>query len=180
MNSELRIGDAERDAVASALHEHFAQGRLDREELDERLSATLAAKTVGDLRQVARDLPASPDTVAPPFGAADEADRFGRPGPQWGGPYRDGSYWGGPRWHGRSWAEPHLGGPPWARHAAARRMAYGGRHPRFAPRAGVFLIALFAIAAVTRGWFLFPLFAVVWCAMAFAGIRHARRHRLSR
>src|SRR5690348_6779563 len=59
LNGELRIGDAERDAVAAALHEHYAQGRLDREELDERLSAALSAKTVGDLRQVTRDLPPS-------------------------------------------------------------------------------------------------------------------------
>ena len=29
MNSEqLRVGDAERDEVTTALHEHFAQGRL--------------------------------------------------------------------------------------------------------------------------------------------------------
>ncbi|MEW2359841.1 DUF1707 domain-containing protein [Spirillospora sp. NPDC029432] len=54
---EMRIGDAERDAVTTALHEHFAAGRLDREELDERLGATLAAKTHGDLRAIVRDLP---------------------------------------------------------------------------------------------------------------------------
>jgi hypothetical protein len=56
----LRIGHAERDAVAAALHEHFAQGRLTRDELDERLDTTLAAKTVGDLRQITADLPDSP------------------------------------------------------------------------------------------------------------------------
>ncbi|RAY11649.1 hypothetical protein DPM19_28910 [Actinomadura craniellae] len=54
---ELRIGDAERDAVASALHEHFGLGRLTAPELDERLEAALTAKTRGDLRQITRDLP---------------------------------------------------------------------------------------------------------------------------
>ncbi|MFI0349305.1 DUF1707 domain-containing protein [Actinomadura sp. 9N407] len=54
---EMRIGDAERDAVTSALHEHFAAGRLDREELDERLGTALAAKTQGALRTIVKDLP---------------------------------------------------------------------------------------------------------------------------
>lgn len=157
-SKDLRIGDAERDAVASALHEHFAQGRLDREELDERLATALSAKTAGDLREVTRDLPGGQDTLARLFSPATGAGLPDRP--QWGGHY----------WHG-----PHRGGPPWAWHPAAGRMAHRGRHPRFGPPAGVFLITLFAIAAVTRGWFLFPLFAVVWFSMAFAGIRHARR-----
>ncbi|GLZ04595.1 hypothetical protein Acsp03_20610 [Actinomadura sp. NBRC 104412] len=56
---DMRIGDAERDAVTSALHEHFAAGRLDREELDERLDATLASKTQGDLKAIVQDLPGS-------------------------------------------------------------------------------------------------------------------------
>jgi Flp pilus assembly protein TadB len=53
----LRVGDAERDEMTEALHEHFAKGRLTAEELDERLSATLAARTVADLRAVDADLP---------------------------------------------------------------------------------------------------------------------------
>ncbi len=61
----LRVGDAERDEVTSALHEHFAQGRLDREELDERLTATLSARTAGDLREVVRDLPGTATPVRP-------------------------------------------------------------------------------------------------------------------
>ncbi|GAA1596461.1 hypothetical protein GCM10009678_93030 [Actinomadura kijaniata] len=56
-SDELRVGDAERDAVAVALHDHFAAGRLTREELDERLDVALAARTRGDLRGVVRDLP---------------------------------------------------------------------------------------------------------------------------
>jgi hypothetical protein len=58
MNTEqLRVGDAERDEVTTALHDHFVQGRLTQDELDERVTATLSARTVGDLRKVTRDLP---------------------------------------------------------------------------------------------------------------------------
>lgn len=62
----LRIGDAERDKMTESLHEHFAQGRLTAEELDERLSAALAAKTVGELRSIDRDLP-QPAPPAPAY-----------------------------------------------------------------------------------------------------------------
>ena len=41
----LRIGDAERDAAAAQLREHFVAGRLTLDELDERLGAAFMAKT---------------------------------------------------------------------------------------------------------------------------------------
>ncbi len=53
----MRAGDADRDAAAAALSEHFAQGRLTLDELSARLDATLAATTHGELSQAARDLP---------------------------------------------------------------------------------------------------------------------------
>jgi len=53
----LRIGDAERDAAAADLGEHYAAGRLTLEELHERLAATFAAKTYGQLTQIMADLP---------------------------------------------------------------------------------------------------------------------------
>lgn len=53
----VRAGDADRDAAAAALGEHFAQGRLTLDELDARLDATLTATTHGELSQAARDLP---------------------------------------------------------------------------------------------------------------------------
>ncbi|MCK2217518.1 DUF1707 domain-containing protein [Actinomadura sp. ATCC 31491] len=56
-HNDLRIGDAEREQTMEALREHFAQGRLTREELDERLDHALAAKTGRDLAQVTADLP---------------------------------------------------------------------------------------------------------------------------
>ena len=55
----LRIGDAERDAAASDLGEHYAAGRLTLDELHERLEAVFAAKTFGQLASVLADLPAA-------------------------------------------------------------------------------------------------------------------------
>jgi DNA-binding MarR family transcriptional regulator len=54
----VRVGDADRDAAAAALGEHFAQGRLTLDELDARLDATLTAATHGELSLAAWDLPA--------------------------------------------------------------------------------------------------------------------------
>jgi hypothetical protein len=54
---ELRIGDAERDAAAADLGEHYAAGRLTVDELNERLDAVFAAKTFGELAHVLLDLP---------------------------------------------------------------------------------------------------------------------------
>src|SRR5690242_16701772 len=53
----VRVGDADRDAVATQLREHFADGRLTLEELNERLDQAFAAKTKADLNTVMRDLP---------------------------------------------------------------------------------------------------------------------------
>jgi DNA-binding MarR family transcriptional regulator len=53
----VRAGDADRDAAAAALGEHFAQGRLTLDELSVRLDATLTATTHGELSQAAQDLP---------------------------------------------------------------------------------------------------------------------------
>ena len=53
----LRIGDAERDAAAADLGEHYAAGRLTLDELHERLDAVLAAKTFGQITRIMADLP---------------------------------------------------------------------------------------------------------------------------
>jgi DNA-binding MarR family transcriptional regulator len=58
----VRVGDADRDAAAAALAEHFAQGRLTLEELDTRLGAVLAATTHGEISRATWDLP---DVTAP-------------------------------------------------------------------------------------------------------------------
>lgn len=52
-----RIGDAERDRAVGFLQEHMAQGRLDHDEFDERLSRALRARTEADLHPLFDDLP---------------------------------------------------------------------------------------------------------------------------
>jgi hypothetical protein len=59
-NLDLRVSDAERDAVASELGQHFQDGRLDKAEFDERLTAAMAARTERDLDEVLTDLPQAP------------------------------------------------------------------------------------------------------------------------
>ncbi len=57
--SERRASDNDRDAVVEALRGHHAAGRLNTEELDERLHAALAARTVPELKVQLVDLPAT-------------------------------------------------------------------------------------------------------------------------
>ncbi|HEY1916184.1 MAG TPA: DUF1707 domain-containing protein [Streptosporangiaceae bacterium] len=57
MNDRIRISDADREQMAARLREHYAQGRLSTDELEERITATFSAKTYGDLRHVMADLP---------------------------------------------------------------------------------------------------------------------------
>jgi hypothetical protein len=53
-----RVSDQEREQVADVLREAAAQGRIDFEELDERLAATFAARSYAELVPVTADLPA--------------------------------------------------------------------------------------------------------------------------
>jgi Domain of unknown function (DUF1707) len=54
---EPRIGDAERDVAIKALGEHYAAGRLTKEEYDERADVALRARFDSDLRHLFLDLP---------------------------------------------------------------------------------------------------------------------------
>lgn len=54
---DVRISDADRDAVARELSEHFGAGRLDASEFEERTKLALGARTSGDLGGVLTDLP---------------------------------------------------------------------------------------------------------------------------
>ena len=56
--AQLRISDAERHQVAEILREAAGEGRLDLDELDQRLEATYAARTYADLVPITLDLPA--------------------------------------------------------------------------------------------------------------------------
>ncbi|MEO5854304.1 MAG: DUF1707 domain-containing protein [Nocardioides sp.] len=54
---QLRLSDAERETAASALGEHYAQGRLDVEEHHERHERIWAARTHGEIPPIFSDLP---------------------------------------------------------------------------------------------------------------------------
>jgi len=56
----LRASDADRDATADRLRQHHTDGRLDEDEFQERLEKCFAAKTVGELAELTRDLPGDP------------------------------------------------------------------------------------------------------------------------
>jgi hypothetical protein len=162
---DLRVGDAERDEVAVSLHDHFAQGRLSREELDERLDATLGAKTAGDLREVTRDLPGPRAGSARRDGAAGGRTGDGPHGGWHPGALHDAL-------HDAGWRH---GGPPWRGHRHAHRF-------RFAP----LLIGLFLVTAIMSGlgWAFAILVKAVlfgWLIFAVAGLlSHRRGHRVHR
>ena len=62
----LRAADTDREAVATALGEHMAAGRLTLAEYDERVAKAWAARTYGDLAQLTADLPALAPAVPGP------------------------------------------------------------------------------------------------------------------
>src|SRR3569623_78870 len=64
--SQLRISDADRHQVAEVLREAAGEGRIDFEELDQRLEATYAARTYADLVPITFDLPDLSSATGPP------------------------------------------------------------------------------------------------------------------
>jgi Domain of unknown function (DUF1707) len=89
---QLRVSDAEREATATELREHYAAGRLTLEELNERLDKAFAAKTRADLNALMTDLPSAPQGTAsgsfgPGSGRADQGTGSGWSG---GGAWRSG------------------------------------------------------------------------------------------
>lgn len=76
----IRLSDAEREAAAADLGEHFAQGRLTADEHGERLEQIWGAKTRGEIAPIFHDLPS-------PYAAAAAS-------PQVGDARREDRYWG--------------------------------------------------------------------------------------
>jgi Domain of unknown function (DUF1707) len=60
----LRASDSDRESIVSALREHGAAGRLDVEELEQRVGAAYSARTHGELGALLGDLPAQRRVVA--------------------------------------------------------------------------------------------------------------------
>jgi len=63
--TRLRISDEDRHKVAEVLREAAGEGRIDLDELDQRLEATYAARTYADLVPITVDLPVQPVTHLP-------------------------------------------------------------------------------------------------------------------
>ena len=57
---DIRASDAEREEVITALRSHAGDGRLDVEELDQRIEGAYAAKTRRELVALTDDLPRAP------------------------------------------------------------------------------------------------------------------------
>lgn len=80
--SQMRISDADREKVAEVLREAAGEGRIDIDELEERLEATYAAKVYADLVPITLDLPGQ-HAPAPVHPVAGPAVPGGVPVPDW-------------------------------------------------------------------------------------------------
>ncbi len=152
MDEHIRVSDADRERIVERLREHYAEGRLTSDELDERVTAALSAKNYGDLRAVMTDLP-EPELVGSPVG----------PG-AWGaagGP-------GGPGWQSSPW-------PTSGRPVVAFR-----RGPRILPLVLIAVVA--ALVIPHAGWLFFGflqialLFGLVMCITGVFAAARFRRH----
>jgi hypothetical protein len=70
-SGNLRVSDAERAEVADLLSKHYADGRLDQAEFEQRMDLAMHAKTYADLNGLFTDLPqAEPTSSAGPSAPA--------------------------------------------------------------------------------------------------------------
>ncbi|GAA3537754.1 DUF1707 domain-containing protein [Nonomuraea rosea] len=165
--NDLRIGDAEREQTMAALREHFAQGRLTHEELDERLDRTLAAKTARDLAAVVADLPGA----APAYGHRDPLPHYDAP--QFDMPHFDKDAW-------RQAMRAHRGQMQ-AMHHAQREMRRGGpghmgrRHRGPGPFLPVLFVFLM-LGLIFGGLGIFKVLLVVWLGAMLFSLIHRRFH----
>ena len=90
MDEAIRLSDAEREAAAADLGEHFAQGRLTVDEHGERLEQIWSARTRGEVAPIFRDLPSPYATTPAPASSTPirpPVDRYWSSGPR---PFRRG------------------------------------------------------------------------------------------
>src|SRR5580704_10472800 len=136
----LRIGDADRDAVAAELREHFARGRLTLEEFNDRIDAVFAAKTQSDLSRLTSDLPHVTSGGAPLPSARTRQGPMLISRPAGVGPIAAG--WAGTGWAGTGSAGTGVAGSDWA----GRDWTGGSRH-RHRHGIGAFLTLLAALGS---------------------------------
>jgi Domain of unknown function (DUF1707)/Domain of unknown function (DUF4190) len=63
---KMRACDSDRDRVVELLNAAYGEGRLSKDEYDDRLENALSARTYADLDQIVADLPSARATVAAP------------------------------------------------------------------------------------------------------------------
>ncbi|MBW4721161.1 DUF1707 domain-containing protein [Saccharothrix obliqua] len=66
MSEHVRIGNQQREAAISALNDHYAAGRLDIGEYEQRVGYATGAQTAADLNALFRDLPGPHPQFLPP------------------------------------------------------------------------------------------------------------------
>jgi hypothetical protein len=136
----VRVGDADRDAIAAQLREHYADGRLTLDELNERLDQTFAAKTKADLNTVMRDLPHT----------------------AW-----QGQAWPGQPWQGQAWQAPMATRPTGDYRdgygGQGARRGHRGPFAAVAPLMGLVFVILGAVSLFGMGGDR-PLFVVLFIA----------------
>jgi hypothetical protein len=87
-DQDIRVSHADRDQVVEIIRDAAAEGRLTREELDQRVESALAARTLRDLATLTRDLPEQPQRAQPPVPAQDLVKIEKRIGKvEWTGPW---------------------------------------------------------------------------------------------
>ena len=71
MQNDVRVSDADREAVAARLREHYAAGRLSLDEFQDRLDAVYRAQVAGELNMVTDGLPHQGVVIPPgtPWGS---------------------------------------------------------------------------------------------------------------
>ena len=170
---DMRIGDRERDAAADLLREAYAEGRIGREELDERLTAALSARTAGELRAITADLTG-------PSGLGRAHHRHGprhRPGlhchPVWPAPH---AHPGDAAPHGGPASPGPYGGFAWWAHPAA--MGWRGAMPGPRRRTGIVPAAVVVIAAMAlfMPWLLWAGFRLLLIACVVGTVAAVARH----
>jgi DUF1707 SHOCT-like domain len=141
MDDRIRISDSDRDRVTARLRDFYAEGRLTAEELDERVTAALNAKTAGDLRAVMKDLPQSGE-VPPRARQVPRADQFPQGVPSWGRPPR-----------------------------VASRRAVRRYRPRLLPLVLLAVLAALVVPGVAAVFFLaFKILLMFWLIVILAGL----------
>jgi hypothetical protein len=73
--ASMRASSTDRDRAIAVLQRSFVEGRLDRDELDERLGQALMSRFFADLMALVADLPSGPSEM---IGAAAPPQRWSR------------------------------------------------------------------------------------------------------